>query len=141
MITSAALRCGFGGGLVVDYPHSTKASEALFSCLCTLCQMLCGGARAYMVSHRDYCQKKECSTALISCQIFTVSSTRQSMLQHYLEHELLMQLIGTRISKHPDFSSKPNTCATPFRAGYINDQPEMISLELFRAKSMCSVAN
>jgi len=27
MITSAALRCGFGGGLVVDYPHSTKAKK------------------------------------------------------------------------------------------------------------------
>lgn len=26
-ITSAALRCGFGGGLVVDYPHSTKAKK------------------------------------------------------------------------------------------------------------------
>jgi len=27
MITSAALRCGFGGGLVVDFPHSTKAKK------------------------------------------------------------------------------------------------------------------
>merc|ERR1719446_686821 len=27
MITAAALRCGFGGGLVVDYPHSTKAKK------------------------------------------------------------------------------------------------------------------
>eukprot|EP00397_Hematodinium_sp_SG-2012_P063027 GEMP01086196.1.p1 GENE.GEMP01086196.1~~GEMP01086196.1.p1 ORF type:complete len:244 (+),score=35.01 GEMP01086196.1:181-912(+) len=27
MITSAAIRCGFGGGLVVDYPHSTKAKK------------------------------------------------------------------------------------------------------------------
>lgn len=27
MITSAALRCGFGGGLVIDYPHSTKAKK------------------------------------------------------------------------------------------------------------------
>jgi 18S rRNA (guanine1575-N7)-methyltransferase len=27
MITSAALRCGFGGGLVVDYPHSSKAKK------------------------------------------------------------------------------------------------------------------
>jgi len=26
-ITAAALRCGFGGGLVVDYPHSTKAKK------------------------------------------------------------------------------------------------------------------
>merc|ERR1719453_1432710 len=26
-ITSAAMRCGFGGGLVVDYPHSTKAKK------------------------------------------------------------------------------------------------------------------
>jgi len=26
-ITSAALRCGFGGGLVIDYPHSTKAKK------------------------------------------------------------------------------------------------------------------
>jgi len=27
MITSAALRCGFGGGLVVDFPHSSKAKK------------------------------------------------------------------------------------------------------------------
>jgi len=27
MITSAAMRCGFGGGLVVDYPHSAKAKK------------------------------------------------------------------------------------------------------------------
>lgn len=27
MITSASLRAGFGGGLVVDYPHSTKAKK------------------------------------------------------------------------------------------------------------------
>lgn len=27
MITSAALRCGFGGGLVVDYPNSAKAKK------------------------------------------------------------------------------------------------------------------
>merc|ERR1711953_1375163 len=27
MITSAALRCGFGGGLVVNYPHSAKAKK------------------------------------------------------------------------------------------------------------------
>jgi len=27
MITAAALRSGFGGGLVVDYPHSTKAKK------------------------------------------------------------------------------------------------------------------
>jgi len=27
MITAAALRCGFGGGLVVDFPHSSKAKK------------------------------------------------------------------------------------------------------------------
>merc|ERR1719500_894575 len=27
MITSAAMRCGFGGGIVIDYPHSTKAKK------------------------------------------------------------------------------------------------------------------
>lgn len=27
-ITAAALRCGFGGGLVVDYPHSAKAKKS-----------------------------------------------------------------------------------------------------------------
>merc|ERR1712151_1330956 len=27
MITSTAMRAGFGGGLVVDYPHSTKAKK------------------------------------------------------------------------------------------------------------------
>merc|ERR1719152_765198 len=27
MITAAALKCGFGGGLVVDYPHSAKAKK------------------------------------------------------------------------------------------------------------------
>merc|ERR1712093_735745 len=27
MITAAALRAGFGGGLVVDYPHSAKAKK------------------------------------------------------------------------------------------------------------------
>merc|ERR1712167_488360 len=27
MITAAALRSGFGGGLVVDYPHSAKAKK------------------------------------------------------------------------------------------------------------------
>jgi len=27
MITAAAIRCGFGGGLVVDYPHSTKSKK------------------------------------------------------------------------------------------------------------------
>jgi 18S rRNA (guanine1575-N7)-methyltransferase len=26
-ITAAAMRCGFGGGLVIDYPHSTKAKK------------------------------------------------------------------------------------------------------------------
>merc|ERR1712107_942296 len=29
MITSAALRCGFGGGLVVDFPHSAKGFPLL----------------------------------------------------------------------------------------------------------------
>jgi len=32
MITSAALRCGFSGGLVVDFPHSTRAKK-YFLCL------------------------------------------------------------------------------------------------------------
>lgn len=27
MITKAAMKCGFGGGVVVDYPHSTKAKK------------------------------------------------------------------------------------------------------------------
>lgn len=27
LITSAAMRCGFTGGLLVDYPHSTKAKK------------------------------------------------------------------------------------------------------------------
>lgn len=27
MISSAAMRCGFTGGLLVDYPHSTKAKK------------------------------------------------------------------------------------------------------------------
>jgi 18S rRNA (guanine1575-N7)-methyltransferase len=27
LITSSAMKCGFGGGLVVDYPHSTKAKK------------------------------------------------------------------------------------------------------------------
>merc|ERR1719482_727333 len=27
MITAAALRCGFGGGIVVDFPHSMKAKK------------------------------------------------------------------------------------------------------------------
>ena len=27
LITSAAMRCGFSGGLVVDYPNSTKAKK------------------------------------------------------------------------------------------------------------------
>lgn len=27
MMTAAALRCGFGGGVVVDFPHSTKAKK------------------------------------------------------------------------------------------------------------------
>eukprot|EP01104_Vermistella_antarctica_P010950 TRINITY_DN2984_c0_g1_i1.p1 TRINITY_DN2984_c0_g1~~TRINITY_DN2984_c0_g1_i1.p1 ORF type:complete len:293 (+),score=55.27 TRINITY_DN2984_c0_g1_i1:180-1058(+) len=27
LITSAAMRCGFSGGLVIDYPHSTKAKK------------------------------------------------------------------------------------------------------------------
>ena len=27
MITSCAMRCGFGGGVVVDFPHSTKAKK------------------------------------------------------------------------------------------------------------------
>jgi len=32
LITSCAMRCGFGGGLVVDYPHSTRAKK-YFLCL------------------------------------------------------------------------------------------------------------
>lgn len=27
MITQAAMKCGFGGGMVIDYPHSTKAKK------------------------------------------------------------------------------------------------------------------
>ena len=27
MITSSAMRCGFGGGIVVDFPHSTRAKK------------------------------------------------------------------------------------------------------------------
>ena len=27
MITSAAMKCGFTGGLVVDYPNSTRAKK------------------------------------------------------------------------------------------------------------------
>jgi 18S rRNA (guanine1575-N7)-methyltransferase len=27
MITSCAMRCGFGGGVVVDFPHSTRAKK------------------------------------------------------------------------------------------------------------------
>jgi 18S rRNA (guanine1575-N7)-methyltransferase len=27
MITTAAMRCGFTGGLLVDYPHSSKAKK------------------------------------------------------------------------------------------------------------------
>ena len=27
MLTTAAVRCGFSGGLVVDYPHSAKARK------------------------------------------------------------------------------------------------------------------
>ena len=27
MITTAAMKCGFGGGCVIDYPNSTKASK------------------------------------------------------------------------------------------------------------------
>ena len=27
MITSCAMRCGFGGGIVVDFPHSTRAKK------------------------------------------------------------------------------------------------------------------
>jgi 18S rRNA (guanine1575-N7)-methyltransferase len=32
LITASALRCGFTGGLVVDYPNSTKAKK-YFLCL------------------------------------------------------------------------------------------------------------
>lgn len=31
MITGAAMKCGFTGGLVVDYPNSTKAKK--YSCI------------------------------------------------------------------------------------------------------------
>ncbi|KAI5063491.1 hypothetical protein GOP47_0022038 [Adiantum capillus-veneris] len=34
MITTAAMRCGFSGGLVVDYPHSTRAKKYF---LCLVC--------------------------------------------------------------------------------------------------------
>lgn len=27
MITTAAMRCGFGGGVIVDYPNSAKAKK------------------------------------------------------------------------------------------------------------------
>jgi 18S rRNA (guanine1575-N7)-methyltransferase len=27
MITTAAMRCGFGGGVIVDYPNSSKAKK------------------------------------------------------------------------------------------------------------------
>jgi 18S rRNA (guanine1575-N7)-methyltransferase len=27
LITSSAMRCGFGGGVVVDYPNSAKAKK------------------------------------------------------------------------------------------------------------------
>jgi hypothetical protein len=30
LITSAAMRCGFTGGLVVDYPNSTRAKKYCF---------------------------------------------------------------------------------------------------------------
>lgn len=30
MITGAAMKCGFTGGLVVDYPNSTKAKKYVF---------------------------------------------------------------------------------------------------------------
>ena len=33
MLTSSAMKCGFTGGLVVDYPNSTKAKK-YFLCLC-----------------------------------------------------------------------------------------------------------
>jgi hypothetical protein len=35
MISAAALRCGFSGGLVVDYPHRWA-----FVCLCLFCLLL-----------------------------------------------------------------------------------------------------
>ncbi len=31
MITAAAIKCGFSGGLVVDYPNSTKAKKYFHS--------------------------------------------------------------------------------------------------------------
>ncbi|KAH7292088.1 hypothetical protein KP509_29G051200 [Ceratopteris richardii] len=34
MISTAAMRCGFSGGLVVDYPHSTRAKKYF---LCLIC--------------------------------------------------------------------------------------------------------
>jgi len=37
MITAAALRCGFGGGLVVDFPHSTKAKKHFLVVYAGLC--------------------------------------------------------------------------------------------------------
>jgi len=32
LVTASAMKCGFSGGLVVDYPHSTKAKK-YFLCL------------------------------------------------------------------------------------------------------------
>lgn len=32
MITQQAMKAGFTGGLVVDYPHSTRAKKYVFLC-------------------------------------------------------------------------------------------------------------
>jgi len=47
-----------------------------------------------------------------------------------------MRSIGMRFVKHQDCSSKPKRCKTPFGAGYIKYQPEIIVLHLFHAKHM-----
>ena len=47
LITTAAMKAGFAGGLVVDYPNSTKAKK-FFLCL------YCGPPSAFRVRHSSF---------------------------------------------------------------------------------------
>ena len=51
MITSCAMRCGFGGGIVVDFPHSTRAKKT------------------YLVIHTGFQGHSNASTTAVSANI------------------------------------------------------------------------
>ena len=61
---------------------------------------------------------------------------RQSLLHHYFQAELIMQLIGTLFSNTKLSCRKQKECAAPFGAVYTKYDPEVILLNLLCAKNV-----